>query len=224
MEHQSISISACELKFSTTDGEFSGYGSVFGNIDSKKDIIMPGAYDEVLKSGNQFPVYINHGWLRGELPVGSWSNLKQDERGLYGDARLIMQMPTAINAYWAMKSGLVDGLSVAIIPDHQKSERKADGTRIIHSIKAMKEISIVNDPANDSSRVMSVKFREEIDEIKSIRDFENFLRDAGGFSKSAAQVLTAKAKELSGLRDANDKTNVTEDHIARMLYAVRKHI
>jgi hypothetical protein len=71
---------------------------------------------------------------------------------------------------------------------------------------------------------MSVKFKEEIDEIKSIRDFENFLRDAGGFSKSAAQVLTAKAKELSSLREADDKDEVTEDQLTRMLYAVRKHI
>lgn len=224
MEHLLINISQCELKFAQSEGQFSGYGSVFGNLDTKGDIIMPGAYNEVLKSGEKFPVYINHGWLRGELPVGEWSGLKQDSRGLYGDANLIMQMPSAVNAYWAMKSGLVNGLSVAIIPDHQKTERKIDGTRVIHSIKAMKEISIVNDPANESSRVMSVKFKEEIDDIKSIRDFENFLRDAGGFSKTAAQVLTAKAKELSGLRDADGKDEVTEDHMTRMLYALRKYI
>ena len=103
-----------------------------------------------------------------------------------------------------MKSGLVTGLSVAIIPDHKTAERKADGTRVIHNIKMMKEISIVNDPANESSRVVSVKFREEMDSVRDIKDFENFLRDAGGFSKGAAQVLTAKAKELFGLRDADE--------------------
>ena len=218
MEHQSISISDCDLKFAASDGEFSGYGSVFGNLDSKNDIIMPGAYDEVLKSGDQVPVYINHGWLRGELPVGSWSGLKQDTRGLFGDAKLIMQMPSAVNAYWAMKSGLVTGLSVAIIPDHKTSERRPDGTRVIHSIKAMKEISIVNDPANDSSRVLSVKFRDEMDDIHNIKDFESFLRDAGGFTKGAAQVLTAKAKELFCLRDAdnNDEAHQMAGIIAQL--------
>ena len=204
MEHQSIAFADCDIKFAASEGRFSGYASVFGNLDSKNDIIMPGAYDEVLKSGDAVPVYVNHGWLRGELPIGSWSGLKQDSRGLFGDAGLIMQMPSAVNAYWAMKSGLVTGLSVAIIPDHRTSERKADGTRVIHNIKMMKEISIVNDPANESSRVVSVKFREEMDSVRDIKDFENFLRDAGGFSKGAAQVLTAKAKELFGLRDADE--------------------
>ena len=98
MEHQTIAFADCDIKFADSEGRFSGYASVFGNLDSKNDIIMPGAYDDVLKSGDAVPVYVNHGWLRGELPIGSWSGLKQDSRGLFGDAGLIMQMPSAVNA------------------------------------------------------------------------------------------------------------------------------
>jgi uncharacterized protein len=208
MEHQAVAIADCDLKFAESEGSFSGYGSVFGNVDTKKDIILPGAYDEVLKSGNPVPIYVNHGWLRGDLPVGNWDDLKQDTRGLFGAASLVMKMPAAVNAYWAMKSGLATGLSVAIIPDHKTVERRADGVRMIHSVKMLKEISVVTDPANTESRVVSVKSDEliaQMADIKSIRDLEYFLRDAGGFSKGAVQALTACVKDLFSQRDAAEQ-------------------
>lgn len=196
--HQNLSLSDCDIKFAATEGNFSGYGSVFGVVDAKNDIIMPGAYAEVLKSGNQVPVYVNHSWLRGGIPVGSWSDLKEDGHGLFGSADLVMKMPSAVDAYWGMKSGLVTGLSVAIIPDAKSTERRADGARVIHRIKAMKEISIVTEPANAEAQVTDVKHMDEISEIETIRDFERFLRDAGGLSKGTAQALAVRVKSLFG--------------------------
>lgn len=204
--HRDLSISECELKFAQAEGTFSGYGSVFGNVDLKGDVIMPGAYAEVLKAGGQVPVYVNHGWMRGELPVGSWSDLKEDDRGLHGSAGLVMQMPSAVNAYWGVKSGLVSGLSVAIIPDSRSVERRSDGARVIHRIKAMKEISIVTDPANEAARVTDVKFSDDLEQIETVRDFERFLRDAGGLSKGAAVALVARAKVVFSQGDPGDTT------------------
>lgn len=203
--HQTLSLSDADIKFAASEGSFSGYGSVFGVLDSKNDIIMPGAYAEVLKSGAQVPVYVNHGWLRGDLPVGTWADLKEDDRGLYGQAGLVMQMPSAVNAYWGMKSGLVTGLSVAIIPDSKATERRSDGARVIHRIKAMKEISIVTEPANGESRIVDVKFGEELEKVETIRDFERLLRDVGAFDQASAKSLTAKARELFTQRDVADE-------------------
>lgn len=199
--NQTLSLNNCDIKFAAAEGAFSGYGSVFGNIDSKNDIIMPGAYAEVLKAADRLPVYVNHGWLRDALPVGHWSGLKEDDRGLYGDANLIMQMPSAVDAYWGMKSGLVNGLSVAILPDAKATERRADGVRVIHRIKALKEISIVTDPANGEARVTDIKTADEVAQIETIRDFERFLRDAGGLTKGATEALVARAKMIFGRGD-----------------------
>ncbi len=196
--NQTLSLNNCDIKFAAAEGAFSGYGSVFGNVDSKNDIIMPGAYAEVLKAAERLPVYVNHGWLRDALPVGHWSGLKEDDRGLYGDANLIMQMPSAVDAYWGMKSGLVTGLSVAILPDAKATERRADGVRVIHRIKALKEISIVTVPANDAARVTDIKTADEVEQIETIRDFERFLRDAGGLTKGATEALVARAKIIFG--------------------------
>lgn len=196
--HQTVSLNSADLKFASNEGEFTGYGSVFGVVDTKNDIVMPGAYTEFLKSGTPVPVYVNHGWLRGELPIGSWSDLKEDKTGLLGKANLVMKMQTASDAYWSVKSGLVNGLSVAIMPDPKHIERRSDGVRLIHSIKAMKEISIVNDPANDESRIIDVKYSDEIESIETVRDFERFLRDSGIVSKSASELIVARAKLVFG--------------------------
>lgn len=199
METKSLSLESCGLKFAGADGTFSGYGSVFGNVDSHKDIIMPGAFAEVIKSGNPVHVYVNHGWMRGELPVGKWDGLAEDAYGLKGDAGLQMQMPSAINAYWAVKGGLVSGLSIGYLPDPAGTERRSDGVRVIHRMKALKEISIVTDPSNRAAQITDVKSAElldAIDEVKTIRDFECLLRDAAGLSKVAATALVARAKSI----------------------------
>ena len=223
LTHQTLSLSECDIKFAASEGTFSGYGSVFGNVDSYDDVIMAGAYSEVLKKDQAVPVYVNHGWLDGKLPVGSWSGLKEDDRGLFGDASLVMKMPSAIDAYWGIKSGLVSGLSVAIVPDPEYTEYRADGIRIIHKIKMLKEISIVNEPANAEARVFSVKAAEEIGRIETVRDFERLLRDVGAFNKATAKQLVAKAKDIFKQRDADEDAEAQSSQ-EQVLFALRKYL
>ena len=72
----------CELKLAPSDtGEmsFSGYGAVFGNIDSYGDVIQPGAFADTLaasKQSNQWPaMLLQHGGFLGAAddmtPIGS---------------------------------------------------------------------------------------------------------------------------------------------------------
>lgn len=205
IETKILPFQSCDVKFASAEGQFTGYGSVFGVKDSHKDIIMPGAYADFLRSGDPVHVYVNHGWKRGELPVGLWEGLSEDHAGLKGDAALQMQMPSAVDAYWAVKGGLVGGLSIGYALKEGDFEIKSDGTRVIHRVAYLKEISIVDVPSNSMAQVTSVKSGELlslIDGIESIRDFENFLRDAGGLSKGAALALTARAKEVLTARDS----------------------
>lgn len=199
METKSLLIDECGIKFASAEGSFSGYGSVFGVVDSHKDIIMPGAFAEVIKSGNPVHVYVNHGWMRGDLPVGQWSGLSEDAKGLLGDADLEMKMPSAVNAYWAVKGRLVNGLSIGYVPDPAGIERRQDGTRVIHRMKALKEISIVTDPSNAFAQITGIKsaaLLDAIDGVETIRDLESLLRDAAGLSKSAATALVCRAKSI----------------------------
>jgi len=130
-----------------------------------------------------------------------------------------MGMPSAVNAYWAMKGDLVSGLSIGFLPDPNGVERRADGTRLIHRVKMLKEISIVTDPSNGQARVSEVKSHDLLDaieEVKTIRDLECLLRDAAGLSKRAAQAFVAQAKSLPGVRDAHDADEATAAVLERI--------
>lgn len=205
MLRKSLLLSECDLKFAESAGSFSGYGSVFNVKDSKNDIIVAGAYADVIKSGDPVQLFVNHSWMRGELPIGVWTNLREDNYGLSGDAEIEMKMSAGSDAYYALKSKLVTGLSVAIMPDKSSVERRSDGAKVINRILKLKEISIVDDPANFEARVIDVKMSEELAEINTIRDFEYFLRDAGNFSKGLAGAIVNRAKIVFGQRDAGDE-------------------
>lgn len=228
MELKHLSLNDCALKFAQDKpGRFTGYGSVFGVKDAHKDIVMPGAYADVIKAGDPVHVYINHGWIRGDLPVGKWHDLEEDGFGLKGDAQLQMEMPSALNGYWALRGGLVDGLSVGIYLSPDDLERKQDGTRLIHRVRRLKEVSIVTTPANSQARVLDVKgadVLEAIEEAKTIRELEQLLRDAAGLSKGAAAALVARVKafamqgEPAAVKDddEDERTRLVVARLARM--------
>jgi HK97 family phage prohead protease len=212
METKTLSLEQCDVKFAQEEGMFSGYGSVFNVKDYTNDIIMPGAFDDVIKSGQEVNLYVNHGWMRGELPVGKWSGLKEDSIGLKGESKIELRMPSGSDGYYAMKSGLATGLSIGFMLEKNGFERKSDGTRVIHKIARLKEISITDAPANKYAGITSIKSIEDIedaiDEIKSIRDFENYLRDAG-HSKSAALAIVSKTRKLfQGEPDVDEGTKI----------------
>jgi len=88
-------------------------------------------------------------------------------------------------------------------------------------VARLPETSIVTFPMDGKAKIdlASVKYADEIGSIETIRDFECFLRDAGNFSKGAAQALTARAKTLFTLRDADsiDEAKCLEDSILNRL-------
>ena len=122
-----------------------------------------------------------------------------------------------------MKSGLVTGLSVAFLPDGKSIERRSDGVRVIHKVKMLKEISIVNEPANAEARVLSVKATEEIGRLETVRDFERLLRDVGSFDQATAKQLVAKAKDIFKQRDADEDAEAQSSQ-EQLLFALRKYL
>ena len=70
---------------------------------------------------------------------------------------------------------------------------------MIKSVGRLFEISVVSFPADGAARITEVR-SEDLDEIESIRDLEGFLRDAGGFSKSAATASSQKPESSSRIR------------------------
>jgi phage head maturation protease len=72
-----------EIKSVDDDGKFTGYGSVFGVVDSYREIVAKGAFADSLKAikakGRPVPVLWQH---RSGQPIGVYDILVDDDHGL----------------------------------------------------------------------------------------------------------------------------------------------
>jgi HK97 family phage prohead protease len=199
-----LQFDATQFKQDGDTGTFVGYASVFGKVDSYGDTIVKGAYKETLKQYGLPKMFFNHG--KYEVPIGKWIAAKEDDYGLLLTGEFTPGNTMAEQVRAALKHGTVDGLSIGYSlakGDYVETE----GGRTIKKIARLPETSIVTYPADSFARVdlSSVKSSEDIAGIETLRDFEYYLRDAGGFTKGAAQALTARIKTLFSERDADDQ-------------------
>ena len=205
MERKYLAVADVQFKIEGDGGSFTGYASTFGNVDSYGDTIVKGAYAETLKVNGMPKMFFNHNSYA--VPIGKWVRAEEDDHGLLLTGEFTPGNQLAQEVRAALKHGSLDSLSIGY------SLTKGDyddtsGGRTIRKVKRLAETSIVTFPADkfalvDAGSVKSA-FADEIAAVETIRDFEYFLRDAGSFSKGAAQALTARAKALFSLRDAGD--------------------
>jgi HK97 family phage prohead protease len=206
-----------DVKAVADDGTFEGYGSIFGNVDSYGEVVEPGAFTASLVDARRKGRSIKMLWQHNpDQPIGVWDDLAEDSKGLYVKGRLLRDVsPLAAEAYGLLKAAALDGLSIgyrvveaAPHPDKQGilSLRKLD----------LKEVSIVTFAANDRARVESVKHILAAGEVPTVRQFEEFLRDAGGFTKTLAAAIAGKAApHLRGEPEAK----ATDAEFIRRLHA-----
>ena len=184
-----------KVKAVSEDGLFSGYGSVFGVLDSYKEIVVAGAFTESLKT-RQPSLLWQH---RSGEPIGIYTGVKEDAVGLHVEGKLALKTARGAEAYELLKMGAISGLSIGF----QVRDESYDRVTGINTLKALDlwEVSLVTFPANDAARVTDVK---SISEIKTLKDAEAYLRDAGGLSKSQALALVARIKATQGRSDSDE--------------------
>jgi HK97 family phage prohead protease len=181
-------------------GTFVGYGAVFGNTDSYGDVIVKGAFQNYLTANK--PSDVKMLWQHdSRVPIGIYEDIKEDVNGLLVKGRLLInEVEKAREAYALLKAGAISGLSIGYTINKGGASIQSDGKNYLTDLKLW-EISVVTFPANDQANVESVK------SIKTVRDFENFLRDVGGFSASLAKRIAVQGfKAVCGQRevDADD--------------------
>ncbi len=141
-----------EVRFSTTDeaGTFTGYASVWGEADAYGDTIKRGAYTRTIK--RMRPALL---WAHDtRQPIGVWSDLVEDDRGLKVTGKLVTETRQGAEALALLKAGAVNGLSIGFRAI--RSERGPNGGRVLTEIE-LPEISIVVMPAAAKARVTSVR-------------------------------------------------------------------
>jgi HK97 family phage prohead protease len=217
---QRLNCTLNEIKLAPSDAgtmEFSGYGAVFGNIDSYGDVIEPGAFSKFLsdvKSGVQrWPaMLLQHGGYgmtaEDMTPIGVWTDLAEDGTGLKISGRLA-DTPRGQEIYKLMKMEprpAIDGLSIGYhAKEWEQRTKPEDPRRRLKRIDLL-EISPVTFPANGKARVGDVKSASDF----SDREFERLMRDAGFSRKDALIIMNQGFRHLKTTLGAGDNGDVDE--------------
>lgn len=217
-------IDSCDLKFADDkSGEFEGYASVFGGVDSYGDTIMPGAYEKTLKNNSRPKGFVNHDSY--QVPVIDWIELREDDNGLFTRGKVDLIHKDGPTVYSGLKRKALDGMSIGYkVAKGGGTENDTGGMDLSEII--LKEISVVNFPADDSARISNVK--QEIEALKTLKDFELFLRDSGDFSKATATAFVSRINKLKQSDSVADdeiaelKARVIRDNTQRLIDAINK--
>lgn len=139
------------------EGIFEGYLSTYDDVDSYGTYFIPGAWDKSIErfnSGEVIPVLWSHDRTK---PIGKFTELKSDDKGLWGRGKLTLEDPQAKIAYAHMKDGSVMGLSVGFEMDYDNViyNRMLDALGIAEA--DLFECSVVVFPANSNAKITNYK-------------------------------------------------------------------
>lgn len=213
---QRLNCGLIELKLAPADAgpdamSFEGYGAVFGNVDAYGDVIAPGAFaaylSDVQEGKQNWPaMLLQHGGYgmtaEDMTPIGIWSSLSEDGKGLKVAGKLA-DTPRGREIHSLMKMtprAAIDGLSIGYIAKAFEPRSKPEDPRRKLTRIDLVEISPVTFPANGKARIDSVK---RLEQVTSLSEIEDYLREAGGFSRNEAKTLIARIKKSTGA-DAGD--------------------
>lgn len=192
-----------EVKAIEQDGTFEGFGSVFGNVDSYKEVVAPGAFTETLAAwkalGRLPPVLWQH---RSGEPIGPYLEMEEKPVGLWVKGQLLVDdVQKAKEAHALMKAKAVNGLSIGFVTREDSYDR-VTGIRTLKKVDLW-EVSVVTFPANPAAQISSVK--SAIDAVQTLSEAEDFLRDVGRLSKAQATAFISRIKSMPTARSDSDQ-------------------
>lgn len=185
----------------TSDNTFEGYASIFGNVDSHKDIVDPGAFKKTLQEGaNRVKMLWQHDpWQ----PIGKPTDMVEDSKGLHVKGKIA---PTQLgkDALILMKEGVLDELSIGYNTIKEEWDNET-GIRRIKEVKLW-EFSLVTFASNEKATITGVKSGQGIERLIFALNEE---MKAGQMLSGKNKDLLLKAIEsLQALIDASEGKNL----------------
>jgi hypothetical protein len=182
-----------EVKEVGKDGKFIGHGSVFGELDSYRDIVMPGAFKKSLREDfaekqRKVPMLWQHNsWA----PIGVYDEIYEDAKGLYVEGSCNMDVQQGRECHALMKQGALTGLSIGYTTVSSEWNEK-ELTRKLLEVNLW-EVSPVTFPAGDNARAQV----KSLAEVGTLSELEDYLRDAYGVSRKEATALASRLKAVT---------------------------
>ncbi|QDQ99319.1 HK97 family phage prohead protease [Tomitella fengzijianii] len=191
-----------------TDGTFTAYASVFGNVDSYGDVVMPGAFADTLTewkaSGNPIPLLFGHNMSDPDYNIGAITDAVEDDHGLKITAALDLDAPKAAQVYRLLKGKRINQMSFAydVLDAAEGTRQNTDGDPVsVFELRKLHlhEVSVVPIGANDQTEVLAVKTAHR-------------LADRVRADGAAGRVIApATIDELKAAHDAFGRTLATID-------------
>lgn len=152
----------------TESGRFAGYASVFDLVDSQRDVVEKGAFVRTLRDRvNEIKLLWQHDMSE---PIGYFTEMFEDERGLYVEGQLLLKVARAQEALELLQSGVVKGLSIGYTPRHYAMDPDS-GVRRLSEVDLF-EVSLVTFPANDVAQVSVVKAVPKRNAVKRRKKYD----------------------------------------------------
>ena len=161
-------------------GYISGYASTFGNVDSVGDKVAKGAFAISIATKMPKMLWQHDRWQ----PIGSWTDAKEDDYGLWVQGRILKTVPQGLTAFNLLKEEAISGLSIG----YRVQDYEYDNDTGIYTLKQVNllEVSVVTFPANELAEVSNVKSADFLQQ-DAHRNFqksaESLLQDLRDFRK-----------------------------------------
>lgn len=178
------------VKSLTEDGKIEGYLNTFDHIDRIGDNTQKGAFSKSIKrikdSGNVLPMLFGH---NHEKVAGVWTEIYEDEKGLYGKGQLNLDTQLGQELYSNIKMGAIKGISIGYFEVDTEFDSKS-GSKLLKELDLI-EASIVLLPCNEQSQVEVVKSMNESGEKPTKTQLEKALKELG-FSRKNSKTIIAE--------------------------------
>lgn len=181
---------AIEVRFRADDeaGLITGLAAGFGDAlpDAYGDVIAAGAFRKSIaahKAAKTMPAML---WQHDPSePIGIWTDMAETEKGLELSGQLNLETQRGREALSLLRQGALSGLSIGFTATAAEATK---GGRRLTEVDLW-EVSLVTFPARKEGRVT---------EVKSARDLEKILRDAGLARAAATKAAVGGWPALAG--------------------------
>lgn len=193
-----VKLEARDIKRDPKTGvlRITGYAVKWESINAYGEKFIRGAFAEVcaaFKSGSKkVHAYYNHGWRMWFLDsfmamrIGKYLRIEEDDVGLLVELEFTPNMQWAQNIAAMVEHGTVDGFSIAFYPP-APMDIDDKGTHIEIRRADLYEISVVDEPADDSARVIT---EQSIDSVETQDDAIELLRSLGLYGEYADKLIS----------------------------------
>ena len=188
-----------DLKRVEPDGAFEGYASLFNREDLGHDVVLPGAFRDSLRQRGASGIKMLFQHDPSE-PIGVWVALQEDARGLYVRGRLTLDVARAREVLSLMRAGALDGLSIGFRAVAGRRDAKT-GIRRLSKVDLW-EISVVTFPLLPEARIAHVKARPFTGRTPTTREFERWLTQDAGLTRSQARAVVRDGLKGLARQDA----------------------